>query len=191
MDTETKTKAFIIAGGKSSRFGEDKTLFEFEGKPLIEHVYDALKPVFDDISIVASNGEKFSYLGVPVYPDAIEGFGPTGAVYTALQHCTEGERAFVFPSDTPNLSSELIENMRDIAPLYDVVVPWFDGHYQPLHAIYSHSCLPHIQAMIDREERQLIAFYKDVELRIVNDEEILYYDDPQLIFRNVNYKEDL
>ena len=191
MENQTRTRAFIIAGGKSSRFGEDKTLFAYEGKPLIEHVLDAVREQFNDITIIASNGDKFSYLGLPILPDAVEGYGPTGAVYTALKACGENERAFVFPSDTPDLNPDLIEYMRDIAPVYDVIVPWFDSHYQPLHAIYSTSCLPSFEAMIAKGERQLIAFYNDVELRIVNDEEILYFDDPQLIFRNVNYKEDL
>lgn len=153
-------------------------------------MYDAVTPVFDDIAIIANDAEKFEFLKIPVYPDAIEGFGPIGGIYTALQHCSEG-RAFVFPSDTPNLNSDLIFNMNNIAPFYDVIVPWFDGHYQPLHAIYNYSCLEHLKRLIDRGEKQLIAFYKDADIRIVNEEEIGYYDDPQFIFRNINFKEDL
>ncbi|MBK7285215.1 MAG: NTP transferase domain-containing protein [Sphingomonadales bacterium] len=41
----------IIAGGKSRRFGSDKTVAELRGKPLIQHVIDGLSPQCDDLVI--------------------------------------------------------------------------------------------------------------------------------------------
>ncbi len=190
MTDETKTRAFIIAGGKSRRFGEDKTLYLYEGTPLIERVHNALSPVFDNIAIISPDTEKFNFLNIPVYPDAVENFGAIAGVYTALLN-SGGERAFVFPADTPNLSSEFISYMLALPDFYDVIVPFFDGHYQPLHAIYSHTCLPHIEKLIENEKKHLIAFYDDVEVRAVGEDEISYYDDPLSIFRNINFQEDL
>ena len=43
---------FIIAGGKSRRFGEDKSGYIYEGKPLIKHVYDIFSEVLDEIYII-------------------------------------------------------------------------------------------------------------------------------------------
>ncbi len=45
----------IIAGGKSRRFGSDKTVAELRGKPLIQHVIDGLSPQCDDLVICGRN----------------------------------------------------------------------------------------------------------------------------------------
>jgi len=144
MDQQPVTRGFIIAGGKSSRFGQDKSLYEFEGKPLIMHAYDALSKVFSDISIIANDKEKFSIPGVEVYPDIIPDLGPIGGLYTVLSQLKEGERAFIVPCDMPFLDSDLIEYMANIPAMYDVIVPMPEGNYEPLHAIYSYLSLIHI-----------------------------------------------
>ena len=46
MKKINKISSFILSGGKSKRFGQDKSLFKFNGKPLIEHVFDVLNSVF-------------------------------------------------------------------------------------------------------------------------------------------------
>ncbi|PKL39842.1 MAG: molybdenum cofactor guanylyltransferase [Spirochaetae bacterium HGW-Spirochaetae-1] len=184
------TRAYIIAGGRSSRFGRDKSLYEFNGKPMIMHVYDALSPVFQEISIIADEGDKYSIPGVKVYPDIIPGLGPIGGVYSALCNCENG-RAFVVPCDMPFLNSSLIAYMASIPPQYDVIVPMLDGHYQPLHAIYSTSCIKPIKQLIDAGKGKLIDFYNNAEIRVIGEDEITFYDDPYKVFRNINYTDDL
>ncbi len=45
----------IIAGGKSSRMGEDKALIQWRGKMMIEHVVDTLGPQVDQLVINANH----------------------------------------------------------------------------------------------------------------------------------------
>lgn len=49
---------FILAGGKSSRFREDKTLFKIKDKALIEITIDQVKKFSKNIIIVAKNIKK-------------------------------------------------------------------------------------------------------------------------------------
>lgn len=70
--------AYIISGGRSVRFKQDKSLYEFNGKPLIGHVYDAIKPLFRNISIIADDTVKYRFLGIDTHPDIIPGLGPLG-----------------------------------------------------------------------------------------------------------------
>ena len=186
-------KCCIIAGGKSGRFGSDKSLHEFNGKPMISHTYDAVKKLFDEIYIIASEVEKFSFLDVKVIPDIIPGLGPIGGIYTALEKIVESpaERVFIFPCDMPFLCSEFIEYMTTIPDIYDIIAPEVNGLYQPLHAIYSKSCINNIKRNIELEDYRMSGFYEGLNIRTVNEEEIGYYDDPFRMFRNINFKEDM
>jgi molybdenum cofactor guanylyltransferase len=181
--------AFIIAGGKSSRFGEDKALFKYRNKPLIEHVIDAIRPVMSRITIIGDNAERFAYLGLPSYADLIAGLGPFGGVYTAMQKA-DTERIFVFACDMPGINSGLIRHMTAITGKFDAVVPVIDGYYEPLHAIYSKSCATSIETRIRNGELQISSFFKDVTVREITRNEIRVYTDPRLVFRNINFKND-
>lgn len=186
------TKACIIAGGKSGRFGDDKSLFIYEGRPLINHVLDIIKPVFDDVIIIANDREKFSFLGLDVIPDIIPDLGPIGGLYTALEkiNCS---RVFILPCDMPFLSREFVEYMSQIPDLYDVVVPQSGGYFQPLHAIYGKKCLPYIIKNIEEKKFKINSLFDepDINIRIVGEDEIDFYADPFLMFKNINFKSDL
>ncbi len=68
MTEKVKTiSSFIIAGGESKRFGEDKVHYKYRGKPLIQHVIDKMEIIFEEISIVSSNIEM-EYSPLTKYP---------------------------------------------------------------------------------------------------------------------------
>ena len=48
----------ILAGGQSSRFGRDKALFDFQGRPLIAYVMDAFSGLAGRIIISISPGNS-------------------------------------------------------------------------------------------------------------------------------------
>lgn len=183
-------KGCIIAGGKSGRFGTDKSIHVYNGKPLISYVYDAVHPVIEEVFISANDHEKFRFLDLKVVPDIIPGLGPLGGIYTAIE-TFDIERVFVLPCDMPYLSTELIRYMCGIEPDYDIVVPKTGEYYQPLHAIYSHSCGRAIRENIERKNFKMNGFYKDMRIRIITEKEIKVFGNPEIIFKNINFMEDL
>ncbi len=183
-------KGCIVAGGRSGRFGADKSVHVFNGKPLVSHVYEAVSPVLDDIFIAANDPEKFAFLGLPVVHDIIPGIGPLGGIYTALE-TFQDERVFVLPCDMPYLSTGLIRFMCSIENTYDIIVPSPDGRYQPLHAIYSRACTEAISSKIAEGDYRMSGFYSGFNIRIVTLDEIEKYGDPQRIFHNINFRDDL
>ncbi len=187
---KAKLKCAIIAGGRSGRFGSDKSLYIYENKTLIQHVFDAISPVFDDIVIVANDSEKFRFLEVPVIPDIIPGLGPIGGIYTAVEKL-KAERIFIFPCDMPFLNTKFIRYMTEIPAVYDIVVPEVNGRYQPLHAIYSKNCIKAIKKNIDAEDYRMSGFFEGHNIRVVGEDEIGFYDDPFRMFKNINFREDI
>jgi molybdopterin-guanine dinucleotide biosynthesis protein A len=183
-------KACIIAGGKSGRFGSDKSIYVYEGKPLINHVLDVIKPVFDDVTLIANDREKFSFLGLDVIPDIIPGLGPIGGIYTALEKI-DASRVFIFPCDMPFLNTEFVRYMSHIPDVYDVIVPKAGEFFQPLHAIYSRNSLAKIKKQIDEEDYKMSTIFEGLNIRVVGEDEIGFYEDPFMMFKNINFKADL
>ena len=74
--------AAILAGGQSRRFGSDKALYEYNGKPLMQWVIDSLSES-SDLFIVAN--KSYPQFSLPVYEDLLEPNGPLVGIYSALQ----------------------------------------------------------------------------------------------------------
>ena len=56
--------AIILAGGQSSRFGTDKALFDFQGRPLITYVMDAFSGTASRIIVSVSPGNRSLFMDV-------------------------------------------------------------------------------------------------------------------------------
>ncbi|MBI1374166.1 MAG: NTP transferase domain-containing protein [Phycisphaera sp.] len=80
----TRVPVYILAGGKSSRFGSDKARAPFKGRPLIAQVAASLRPVAESVTVVADVPHKFSDLGMRTIPDMRARQGPLGGLRTAI-----------------------------------------------------------------------------------------------------------
>ena len=62
----------ILAGGGSTRMGQDKVLMPIAGKPMLAHVVERLAPQVDRM-VLSANGDpaRFSSFGLPVVSDAV------------------------------------------------------------------------------------------------------------------------
>ena len=74
---------FVLAGGKSSRMGQDKALMRLEGKPLVLRAAEILRPFVREITLLAPAG-RYENLGLPVVADKWPDQGPLAAVCTGL-----------------------------------------------------------------------------------------------------------
>lgn len=182
--------AFIIAGGKSTRFGQDKLIFKIDGIPLLERVTSILKKIFSNIIIIGNEPEKFAYLGLETHPDMIRGIGPIAGIYTALM-ISKTEKIFCVAGDLPFLNADLIDYMISVSDDFDVTVPVINEYYEALHAIYSKNCIEYIKANMDKGMNQIIKFYENCLLRKVEESEIKKFADPALVFKNINSLQDL
>jgi molybdopterin-guanine dinucleotide biosynthesis protein A len=183
-------EAFIIAGGKSRRFGSDKLLYPYRGRPLIRHSADIMLKIFSGVSIIANNGERFAFLGLPWYPDLVEGVGPLAGIFTALTHC-RADRCFVTGGDMPGLDEGFIRHLAGLSEGYDVTVPVAGGEYEALHAVYSRNCLAPVRSAIDAGERRIVSFFPKVKVREVGEDVIARFAGPAEMFRNINFRDDI
>src|SRR6185369_11692218 len=84
----------ILAGGRSSRMGMDKSLLPYNGRPLIETVFRALSELFKDVVVVTDRPDDYGFLPCPKIPDIHAGQGSMAGVHAGLKWSRD-ERIFV------------------------------------------------------------------------------------------------
>ena len=101
-----KILGVVLAGGKSQRFGEDKTQVKLNNKILIDYILSEIIDQFNEILIISNNQIKFKHsTKISIIKDIIEGLGPLGGILTAMKWIKNNKKDYkwisTFPSDTP------------------------------------------------------------------------------------------
>jgi molybdopterin-guanine dinucleotide biosynthesis protein A len=189
--------AAVLAGGASSRMGQDKAFVEVAGRPLIERQVELLREIFSTVVICANDEPRFARLGALVLPDeGGPGRGPLGALAAAVR-ASPTLHIFCCAVDMPFLSEPLIRYMALLAPGHDVVLPRGDllegkkSALEPLHAIYRKTCLAPFRAKLAADERKLDRALEGLRVRVVEPGEVAVLDAERRSFRNVNTPEEL
>ena len=132
----------IIAGGTSKRFGSEKALAEFQGKPLISYMLDIAQQISSTILVVVSDEEQEEKLKPLVHtgqivtdPEGEPKCALTGAL-SAFEH-TETSHTLLLPVDAPLAEPDLLKMLIRLSPGHGAVVPsWPSGYIEPLHSVY-------------------------------------------------------
>jgi molybdopterin-guanine dinucleotide biosynthesis protein A len=134
--------AIVLAGGFSSRFGEDKGVLKLANKPLIKHVTDAVCSILDETIVVTNSEERMAkyakLLGANVKfaLDSHESKGPLIGALTGFG-VANGEYALLLPFDTPFVSKEVVSLLFELCLNRTAAIPrWPNGQIEPLHAVY-------------------------------------------------------
>ena len=183
--TITEASAIILAGGKSSRMGRAKALLPFDDEPLIIHIARRLERLFAEIIVVAAPDQELPPLPVILARDEIAYQGPVSGIYHGLNTATK-EACFVTSCDAPFLNLALVSHLLSQIPECDVVVPFWQERYQPLHAVYRTSVAPLLKDQLERGELRPIFLYDKVRTRKVHEDEIRRFDPEGLSLLNMN-----
>ena len=67
--TQQAITGVILAGGQSSRMGQNKALMSLGGKRLVDRVVAVMRTVFHNLLIVTNTPEVYADLGLPMVGD--------------------------------------------------------------------------------------------------------------------------
>lgn len=148
----------ILVGGKSTRFERRKQLLDFGGSSLLRTIYDRLRPLSDDVFLQGS----LTMNGARTNRDMIEGAGPIGGIYSAL-NCSLHDRVVVIASDMPFLDARLLDVLKREKDAKLVVPRWKNGFTEPLASLYTRSLIPQIEEMLRQGEFQISKLFEKVE----------------------------
>lgn len=136
-----ETRALVVlSGGKSSRFGATKGLFEFEGVPLVKRVIDSLTPLSDTIVVSVAPGQSGEYRKilrkpVRIIEDSEAYQGPLFGLKDTIRYVID-DLILLSACDMPFIRADLYSLMLDRLNDYDAVMPILGGYHEPLTAVY-------------------------------------------------------
>ena len=101
-----KILGVVLAGGKSQRFGQDKSQVKLNGKILIDYILSEIIDEFKETLIVTNQSISFmSSKKITVIEDFKKGLGPLGGVFSAMKWIKDNNKEYswisTFPADTP------------------------------------------------------------------------------------------
>ncbi len=188
MNREKDIVGVILAGGKSRRMGTNKALLPYQGRPLIEHIANVVREVFEHVVVVADEGEAYSFLNLPLHPDIYKDRGPLGGIHAAFHH-TNASTLFVVSCDLPGITPQLIEYLVNIDAQASAVVPVVDEKLHPLCGLYRGTILPHIEQAIQDGTLAMTALLEKVgAVKVPITPELPFYT--KQLLSNVNSPDD-
>jgi len=134
---------FILAGGKSSRFGSDKARALVDGKPLVALLAERLRTQAVSITVVADVAGKYADLNLETIADDEPGLGPIGGLKTALRVLKEpaaGGAWFLLSScDLVGFDLQWLEALLAARTSGARAVAFKGERWEPLIALYHQS----------------------------------------------------
>ncbi|HEX2617972.1 MAG TPA: molybdenum cofactor guanylyltransferase, partial [Flavobacteriales bacterium] len=100
----------VLAGGKSTRMGQDKALLEVNGKPLLVHALDRLRPHVQELLLIG-DPRKYGKLHAACIADDLQDLGPLGGIVTAMNHAKH-DKLLVLACDVPGVNDALLHQLK-------------------------------------------------------------------------------
>ena len=185
----------VLAGGRSTRLGQDKVRLRLpgDGRDMLARTADLLAACTDGVVIscrAPASGEDTPALpGIRSIPDAEPGLGPLGGVWSALRELRQP--ILVLSCDLPFMDGPTLRRLLDAreARLPGTIMTTYQqeetGFIEALVAVYEPACLPWFDAAWEQGIRKFSVVIPE-ELRT----HVPYARSEALPFFNINYPAD-
>ncbi len=183
----------VLAGGKSQRFGQDKSQVKLQNRLLIDYILKEIVGEFKETLIIANEPIKFMQSkNISVTKDYQSGLGPLGGVLTAMKWIKKNNKKYkwisTFPSDTPFFTKKELKFFYENININENKL-FFIKSEETRHNIFglwSLDLMDQLETDLSRGERKVEVWANSIGVSTVN---INYKKlDP---FFNINTKEDL
>lgn len=185
----------VLAGGLSRRMeGNEKSLLQIDGKPLIHHVSERLEQQVSKL-LINANGDpaRFNFLGIPVAPDTVEGFaGPLAGVLAAMRWAeANGDISHILTAaaDTPFFPTDYAERMVATAQAdnAEIALAASNGRRHPVFGLWPVDLADDLEGFLRDQEGRKVMIYVERYRNTIVDFPIGKHDP----FFNVNTPADM
>lgn len=195
----TPVTGVLLAGGQSRRMGGgDKCLLDLNGRPMLAHAIDRLRPQVDGLVLNANGSpDRFDPFGLPVVPDSVEGYaGPLAGVLAGLRWSASNKLDHLFivtaAADTPFFPHTLVERlMAALDEDQAIVLAKSNGRTHPVFGLWPVELADDLENWLtDPENRKILTWVNRHPNKVVEfaEDEGGQPGDP---FFNINTPDDL
>lgn len=181
-DLFMKVTGIIVAGGRSSRMGQDKALLEINGATMLERTYTTLQQVAQRVVIVTRDNQGYGLSGMETVSDVFPGMGPLSGIHAGLSASTT-EWGMVVACDMPFIQLEVLQDLLVVTekwtelhgttePTLQAVIPSMDGRIHPLLAVYHRSVLPSAEECLRNRQLRLTDWLNKLNVRYATVEDL-------------------
>ena len=183
----------VLAGGKSQRFGEDKSQVKLGGKLLIDYILSEIIEEFKEILVVSNSSIDYRKSEkISVIEDIKKNLGPLGGVLTAMKWVKDNNKDYkwisTFPADTPFFKHSILQKfLQNIQPEESRL--FFIKSNNTRHNIFglwSIDLMDKLEEDLNKGERKVEVWANSIGVKTINIE--FQNEDP---FFNINTKDDL
>ena len=183
----------VLAGGKSQRFGEDKSQVKLDGKLLIDFILSEIVDEFKEILIVTNNQIAFQKSKkISTIKDFKKGQGPLGGVLSAMKWAKEKNSNYkwisTFPVDTPFFKKKILKKFLSEINIEESKLFFIKSNNtrHNIFGIWSIDLMKKLEEDLNKGHKKVETWANSIGVKIINME--FMYEDP---FFNINTKDDL
>ena len=182
----------VLAGGKSQRFGEDKSQVKLDGKLIIDYILSEIIDKFKEILIVSNNQINFkSFEKITLIEDHKKGLGPLGGVLSAMKWVKNNNKDYkwisTFPTDTPFFKRSILQKFLQGIKFEESKLFFIKSNNtrHNIFGLWSIDLMEKLEEDLERGERKVEMWANSIGVKVINIE--FLNEDP---FFNINTKED-
>ncbi|MDC1175800.1 molybdenum cofactor guanylyltransferase [Candidatus Pelagibacter sp.] len=189
----SKILGVVLAGGKSLRFGEDKSQVKLNNKSLIDHILSEILTEFKELLIVSNNSIEFNKSEkISIISDFKNNLGPLGGVLTAMKWIKDNNKDYqwisTFPTDTPFFKNQILKDFHDKINLKNGKLFFIKSNNtrHNIFGLWSIDLADKLEKDLENGDRKVEDWANKVGVNIIDMQ--FEKNDP---FFNINTKEDL
>ena len=173
---------YILAGGRSSRFGSDKARVKMAAEPLLLALLRSLSEQGHSVEVVADRDDRYGDLGLNCLVDRLPDQGPLAGVATALEHRAQQgagwlmvlscdlylwrEEWFAQLTGRPHSGRVIPGEASPPQPVHDAIAfvsptPAGVQQWEPFPSLLHTRLLPQVVERLQLSQRSLQALFRD------------------------------
>ena len=183
----------VLAGGKSQRFGEDKSQVKLGDKLLIDYILSEIIDEFNEVLVVSNNLINFKESEkISLIKDFRKDLGPLGGVLTAMKWVKDNNKDYqwisTFPVDTPFFKNQILKDFLNKINIDEGKLFFIKSNNtrHNIFGLWSIDLMDKLEEDLNKGERKVEVWANSIGVKNIN----MKFENKDPFF-NINTKEDL
>ena len=183
----------VLAGGKSQRFGEDKSQVKLGDKLLIDYILTEIIDEFNEVLVVSNNPINFKESEkISLIKDFKKDLGPLGGVLTAMKWVKDNNKDYqwisTLPADTPFFKNQILKDFLNKINIDEGKLFFIKSNNtrHNIFGLWSIDLMDKLEEDLDKGERKVEVWANSIGVKNIN----MKFENKDPFF-NINTKEDL